>query len=164
MLEMKEIAFICNNATSRSLILLDELGRATSNEDGVAIAWAVAENLLAKGAMTFFVTHYPQLCQMSKVYPSVQNQHLKASMSGDGEGEILYSHKIASGPCDAASNYGVDMAVSCGWPSDVVKEVRFSCASRISWFLFFSHFILYFVSGSNHRNRTQGQADRSTIL
>mmetsp|Transcript_20164 Transcript_20164/g.41851 ORF Transcript_20164/g.41851 Transcript_20164/m.41851 type:complete len:226 (+) Transcript_20164:457-1134(+) len=124
MLEMKETAFICNNATSRSLILLDELGRATSNEDGVAIAWAVAESLLAKGAMTYFVTHYPQLCQMSRTYPSVQNQHLKASISGDGNGGIQYSHKIGSGPCDATSNYGVDMAISCGWPSDVVTEAR----------------------------------------
>ncbi len=123
MLEMKETAFICNNATSRSLILLDELGRATSNEDGVAIAWAVAENLLAKGAMTYFVTHYPQLCQMSKAYASVQNQHMKASISDDGEGRIRYSHKIGIGPCDATSNYGVDMAVSCGWPSDIVEEV-----------------------------------------
>ena len=124
MLEMKETAFICKNATSRSLILLDELGRATSNEDGVAIAWAVAENLVAKGAMTYFVTHYPQLCQMSKTYPSVQNQHLKASISDDGEGKIRYSHKIGRGPCDATSNYGVDMAVCCGWPADVVEEVR----------------------------------------
>merc|ERR1711865_147945 len=82
MLEMKETAFICNNANARSLVLLDELGRATSNEDGVAIAWAVAENLLAKGAMTYFVTHYPQICAMSRVYPAnVQNIHLKAAMS-----------------------------------------------------------------------------------
>lgn len=123
MLEMKETAFICNNATSRSLILLDELGRATSNEDGVAIAWAVAENLLAKGAMTFFVTHYPQMCQMSRIYPSVQNQHLKASISDDGDGVVHYSYKIGCGPCDANSNYGVNMAKACGWPSDVVKEV-----------------------------------------
>ena len=125
MLEMKETAFICRNATSRSLILLDELGRATSNEDGVAIAWAVAECLLAKGAMTYFVSHYPQLCQMSRIYPSVQNQHLQASISTNNEEtEILYSHKIASGPCQADSNYGIDMAISCGWPSDVLKEVR----------------------------------------
>ena len=126
MLEMKETAFICKNASSRSLILLDELGRATSNEDGVAIAWAVAENLLAKGALTFFVTHYPQLCQMSNAYASVQNQHMKASISDDGEGRIRYTHKIGIGPCDATSNCGVEMAASCGWPSDVVEEVSIS--------------------------------------
>lgn len=125
MLEMKETAFICKNATSRSLILLDELGRATSNEDGVAIAWAVAESLLATGALTYFVTHYPQLCQMSRVYPAVQNQHLKSSIDDDENGGIKYTHKIGAGPCDVTSSYGVDMAVSCGWPSDVVQEVRF---------------------------------------
>mmetsp|Transcript_54193 Transcript_54193/g.62615 ORF Transcript_54193/g.62615 Transcript_54193/m.62615 type:complete len:242 (+) Transcript_54193:31-756(+) len=124
MLEMKETAFICNNATSRSLILLDELGRATSNEDGVAIAWAVAESLLAKGAMTYFVTHYPQMCQMSRAYPAVQNQHLKAKISVDGNGIIEYSHKIGTGPCDVTSSYGVEMATSCGWPSDVVEQAR----------------------------------------
>ena len=125
MLEMKETAFICNNANARSLVLLDELGRATSNEDGVAIAWAVAENLLAKGAMTYFVTHYPQICAMSRVYPAnVQNIHLKAAMSTEtGNGIIEYSHKIVTGPCTVASSYGVEMATSCGWPSDVVDEV-----------------------------------------
>ena len=59
LLEMKETAFICNSTTDKSLFLLDELGRATSNEDGVAVAWAVSEYLLTKRAMTFFVTHYP---------------------------------------------------------------------------------------------------------
>ena len=74
MLEMKETAFILENATDRSLILIDELGRATSNEDGVAIAWAVSEFLLVRRAMTFFVTHYPQLSRLADVYPNVQNQ------------------------------------------------------------------------------------------
>ena len=59
LLEMKETAFICNSTTDKSLFLLDELGRATSNEDGVAVAWSVSEYLLTKRAMTFFVTHYP---------------------------------------------------------------------------------------------------------
>lgn len=123
MLEMKETAFICSNASDKSLVLLDELGRATSNEDGVTIAWAVSEFLLKKGAMTFFVTHYPQLCQLSQVYPSVQNQHLKASISTGGAGEIRYTHKLTSGPCTASPDYGVEMATSCGWPVDVVEDV-----------------------------------------
>ena len=67
MLEMKETAFICRNAGPKSLILIDELGRATSNEDGVAIAWSVSEFLLAKRAMTFFVTHYPQLVNLAEL-------------------------------------------------------------------------------------------------
>lgn len=121
---MKETAFICNNASSGSLILLDELGRATSNEDGVAIAWSVAESLLSKRAMTFFVSHYPQMCQMSRIYPAVQNQHLKATASEEGDGSILYSHKVANGPCKVTSNYGIEMAKSCGWPADLVAKVR----------------------------------------
>lgn len=126
MLEMKETAFICSNASAKSLILLDELGRATSNEDGVSIAWAFSEYLLTKKAMTFFVTHYPQLCRLSKVYPRVQNQHLEASISGVGITSISYSHKVSSGPCPVSANYGVEMASSCGWPTDVVELVSFT--------------------------------------
>lgn len=123
MLEMKETAFICNNASAGSLILLDELGRATSNEDGVSIAWAVSEFLLAKKSMTFFVTHYPQLCRLSNVYPAIQNQHLKSSVSGERDGGINYTHKVTPGPCTSAPDYGVEMASSCGWPLDVVDDV-----------------------------------------
>jgi DNA mismatch repair ATPase MutS len=123
MLEMKETAFICSNATEKSLVLLDELGRATSNEDGVGIAWAVSEFLLKKRAMTFFVTHYPQLCQLSQVYPSVQNQHLNASVSTKDTGDIRYTYKLTNGQCPATTDYGVEMAASCGWPEDVVNDV-----------------------------------------
>ena len=124
MLEMKETAFICNNATNRSLILIDELGRATSNEDGVAIAWAVSEFLLVKRAMTFFVTHYPHLSKLGSVYSNVQNQHLGASVPSNGSGDIKYSRKIQPGPCRMAADYGVEMAATCGWPADVVVDAR----------------------------------------
>jgi hypothetical protein len=123
MLEMKETAFICRNATHKSLILMDELGRATSNEDGVAIAWAVSEFLLVKRAFTFFVTHYPQLSSLADVYPNVQNQHLGATISAERSGEIRYTHKIMPGPCIMSTDYGVEMAATCGWPADIVKEV-----------------------------------------
>ena len=127
MLEMKEIAFICCNAGPKSLILIDELGRATSNEDGVAIAWSVSEFLLAKRAMTFFVTHYPQLAKLSEVYSGVQNQHMGASISMEQNGEVCYSHKVMPGPCSVSSDYGVEMSASCGWPDDVVQLVSASC-------------------------------------
>jgi len=124
MLEMKEAAFICKHSTAKSLILIDEIGRATSNEDGVAIAWAVSEHLLMKHVMTFFVTHYPQLSKLSLAYPAVQNQHMDSIISGDqGNTEICYTHKIRSGLCKVTSDYGVEMAPTCGWPGDVVKEV-----------------------------------------
>lgn len=129
MLEMKEAAFISKHATERSLILIDELGRATSNEDGVAIAWSVSEHLLANRVMTFFVTHYPQLSKLSLVYPAVQNQHMGSIVSGEGPVELCYTHKIRSGPCQTSSDYAVEMATTCGWPSAVVKEVSTTPAS-----------------------------------
>lgn len=112
LLEMKETAFICNSTTDKSLFLLDELGRATSNEDGVAVAWSVSEYLLTKRAMTFFVTHYPQLSKLAEVYPNVQNQHLGSQIcpSGNGDSSIHYSRKIMPGPCKSAGDYGVEMS------------------------------------------------------
>ena len=103
------------------MILIDELGRATSNEDGVAIAWSISEFLLVKRAMTFFVTHYPQLSKLAEIYPNVQNQHLSSAIDGD---EISYTHKIIPGSCKVASDYGVEMAQVCGWPMEIVQEVR----------------------------------------
>jgi len=128
MLEMKETAFICNNANRGSLVLLDELGRATSNEDGIAIAWAVSEYLIGKKAMTFFVSHYPQICRLDKIYPAVQNHHLAASVQTDSSTSITYTHKVTTGPCSISAEYGVEMANSCGWPVDVVADV-----SRGKW-------------------------------
>jgi DNA mismatch repair protein MSH4 len=124
MLEMKETALICNHATDGSLVLVDELGRATSNEDGVAIAWSVSEYLLKKGAMTFFVTHYPQLSRLGDIYPNVQNMHLEASVSRGSDGEIRYTHKVKAGRCKVSTDYGVELAAACGWPSDVLQNAR----------------------------------------
>eukprot|EP00804_Cyclotella_cryptica_P011454 CCRYP_016393-RB/>CCRYP_016393-RB protein AED:0.23 eAED:0.23 QI:109/1/1/1/0.6/0.5/6/1021/1134 len=127
LMEMKETAFICNSTTEKSLFLLDELGRATSNEDGVAVAWSVSEFLLTKKAMTFFVTHYPQISKLASVYSNVQNQHLGAHISSshnqDGS-NINYTHKILPGPCTASGDYGVEMSVSCGFPNDVIQNAR----------------------------------------
>ena len=128
---MKETAFICRNSTPKSLILIDELGRATSNEDGVALAWAVSEKLLKSNALTFFVTHYPQVTLMSNVYPTVQNFHLEASVGNGEDGEIFYTHKVGGGPCTVATSYGVDLAYACGWPGDVLGEV--SLESWLDW-------------------------------
>jgi DNA mismatch repair protein MSH4 len=145
MLEMKETAFICNSAGPKSLVLVDELGRATSNEDGVALAWSVAEYLLKKKAMTFFVTHFQQLTGLAGMYPSVQNIHLDAALSTEGR-EIKYTHRVQPGACRVPTDYGVALADSCGWPSEVVKEAQllemqartkmkaeFSCESATEW-------------------------------
>mmetsp|Transcript_947 Transcript_947/g.2314 ORF Transcript_947/g.2314 Transcript_947/m.2314 type:complete len:297 (-) Transcript_947:105-995(-) len=123
-MEMKDAASLCKVATSKSLILIDELGRATSNEDGVAIAWSVSEHMLTLGAMTFFVSHYPQLSRLADVYPRVQNQHMGAAISKDSLGDVRYSHKILPGTCGVTSDYGVEMALSCGWPENVVRKAH----------------------------------------
>ena len=128
MMEMKDAAFLCRSATSGSLILVDELGRATSNEDGLAIAWSVAEWLAGKGAVTFFVSHYPQLSTMSDVNSCVQNQHMDADINDDG---IRYTHKVGPGACPASSKYGIEMSQSCGWPVNVVRLVSIGVASFI---------------------------------
>jgi len=124
MQEMKETAFICNQCTDRSLVLIDELGRATSNEDGVAVAWSVSEFLLVKKALTFFVTHYTQLTRLADVYSNVQNQHLGIVINGSSDDEIQYTHKVLPGPCKASADYGIEMANTCGWPIDVIREAR----------------------------------------
>jgi len=122
LLEMKETAFICNTANERSLVLVDELGRATSNEDGVAMAWAFSEYLLKRKSMTFFVTHYPQLSRLRDIYPhAVQNVHL-ASTIQQAAGEIHYSHKLHAGACPVAKDYGVELAAACGWPDEVFQD------------------------------------------
>jgi DNA mismatch repair protein MSH4 len=123
MMEMKEMAFICNNVTPKSLVLIDELGRATSNEDGVALAWSVAEYILKKKAMTYFVTHFPKLTELADLYHSVQNIHLDASVSTDTR-EIKYSHCIKPGVCSAPTDYGVSLAGACGWPDEIVAQAR----------------------------------------
>ena len=146
--EMGETAYLCDSATARTLVLIDELGRATSNEDGVSIAWAVSEHLLTRGCPTFFVTHYSQLVSMANIYPErVQNQHLGAvivpgragrSEHADEEddilggndndivtqGEVRYSYKILPGHCTIAEDYGVEMASTCGWENSVVNMAR----------------------------------------
>jgi DNA mismatch repair protein MSH4 len=135
--EMKESSFICNNVTDKSLVLIDELGRATSNEDGVAIAWAIAEHLLVRRAFTFFVTHYPQLCKLSEIYPNVQNQHLGVLTTAQSN-EISYTHKILPGPCRSAADYGITMCTMCGWDKNAVHEVLlFQCS------LYFFSLVVY---------------------
>lgn len=124
MLEMKETAFICANASADSLILLDELGRATSNEDGVAIAWAVSEYLLSRRSLVFCVTHYPQLCMLAETYPTVQNVHLEANVSSVHGCGLSYTHKVKAGACTVSSEYGVELASYCGWTNDVQDRAR----------------------------------------
>jgi DNA mismatch repair protein MSH4 len=136
MLEMKETGYICDsvmNKKTRSLVLIDELGRATSNEDGVAIAWAVAEHLLnSASALTFFVTHYTGLSKLREMYGNVTNLTFGRVEETADKVSFVYDHKVVVGSCQIASSYGIDMAESCGWSKDVVTKARGIRASIMS--------------------------------
>eukprot|EP01038_Epipyxis_sp_PR26KG_P013442 gene13442-18022_t len=126
--EMKEIAYVLSNLTDRSLILIDELGRGTSNIDGMSIAFAIAESLIFSKAFTLFVTHYPQLTQLAQLYSNVKNEHLKTIVNhahGKENGVqnigVKFLHKVGEGACDMSSGYGILMADICGFPKSITE-------------------------------------------
>jgi len=112
MVEMTEAANILHNATSQSLVLMDEIGRGTSTFDGLSLAWACAEHLTRdNSAMCLFATHYFELTQLADRFPSVQNIHLDAV---EHEGNIVFMHKAKSGP--ASKSHGLQVARLAGLP------------------------------------------------
>jgi DNA mismatch repair protein MutS len=127
MVEMIETANILNNATSRSLILLDEIGRGTSTFDGLSIAWAVAEYLHEKEevkARTLFATHYHELTELALTLKRIKNYHISVKEWKD---EIIFLRKILPGPSD--QSYGIHVAKLAGIPRSVIeraKEVLFN--------------------------------------
>jgi len=119
MVEMVETANILNNATERSLVILDEIGRGTSTFDGMALAWAVAERIVQMKTRTLFATHFHQLTDMTKLYHGVKNVHTLAKESGD---TIIFLHRIVDGGTDRS--YGVHVAALAGVPEQVVKRAK----------------------------------------
>jgi len=121
MVEMNEVANILNNATSRSLIVLDEIGRGTSTFDGLSIAWAVAEYILSDsiGARTLFATHYHQLNKLAKDYEGAKN--LRADVKEEG-GKIVFLYKIRPGATD--KSYGIQVASLAGVPKEVLERAK----------------------------------------
>jgi DNA mismatch repair protein MutS len=117
MVEMSETANILNNITPRSLVILDEIGRGTSTYDGVSIAWAVAEYLLATEAKTLFATHYWELTELEKTTPGSVNYHAAVQEWND---EIVFLHKIAKGGADRS--YGIHVARLAGLPLSVIRR------------------------------------------
>lgn len=120
MVEMQETANILNNATSRSLIVLDEIGRGTSTFDGISIAWAVAEYLHdtpAVKAKTLFATHYHELTELALAMEGVQNYHIRVKESGK---RIVFLRKIAPGAAD--KSYGIHVGQLAGLPPEVVDR------------------------------------------
>jgi DNA mismatch repair protein MutS len=120
MVEMTETAAILNTATSRSLILLDEVGRGTSTYDGLAIAWAAIEYIHANTrAKTLFATHYHELTELADRLSGVKNYHVSVKESGGG---IVFLRKVEEGAAD--KSYGIEVAKLAGLPADVVNRAR----------------------------------------
>jgi DNA mismatch repair protein MutS len=120
MVEMTEAASILNTATPRSLVLLDEVGRGTATFDGLAIAWAVVERLLAHTrAKTLFATHYHELTELADLLPGVRNYHVSVKESGSN---IVFLRKVEPGSAD--KSYGIEVARLAGLPNTVIERAR----------------------------------------
>ena len=122
MVEMTEVAELLKNATSKSLLILDEIGRGTSTYDGMAIARAVLEYCADKkklGAKTLFATHYHEITALEGAIPGVENYHIAAKKKGD---DILFLRKIVRGGAD--QSYGIEVAKLAGVPGKVISRAR----------------------------------------
>jgi DNA mismatch repair protein MutS len=120
MVEMTEAANILNNATPRSLVILDEIGRGTSTYDGVSLAWGITEYLHDRiGCRTLFATHYHELAQLAERLPGLRNCNALVHEGPDG---IVFLHQIAPGSAD--KSYGIHVAERAGVPEEVLARAR----------------------------------------
>lgn len=127
MVEMNETSYILNNATEKSLIILDEIGRGTSTFDGISIAWAVAEYLVTRkkqdgvfsGPKTLFATHYHELTKLADIYTNVKNFNIAVKEWND---EVIFLYKILSGSTD--KSYGIHVARLAGLPFSVIERAK----------------------------------------
>jgi DNA mismatch repair protein MutS len=122
MVEMRETAEILAQASRRSLIILDEIGRGTSTFDGLSIAWAVAEYLHdtpGLGARTLFATHYHELADLARTRDGVRNGHFEAREWGE---EVLFLRRLVPG--EASRSYGIQVARLAGLPATVIERAR----------------------------------------
>jgi DNA mismatch repair protein MutS len=120
MVEMTEAANILHNATARSLILMDEIGRGTSTFDGLSLAWAMARHIATRlKSFTLFATHYFELTTLATEVEGCANVHLDATEHGDG---IVFLHAVKEGP--ANRSYGLQVAQLAGVPREVITQAR----------------------------------------
>ncbi|MDD5268044.1 MAG: DNA mismatch repair protein MutS [Methylococcales bacterium] len=120
MVEMSETANILHNATSKSLILMDEIGRGTSTFDGLSLAWACADHLARETkAFTLFATHYFELTTLADEQKAIHNVHLDAMEHGD---RIIFLHAVKEGP--ANQSYGLQVAALAGVPRSVIDKAK----------------------------------------
>ena len=119
MVEMVETAYILRNATDKSLVILDEIGRGTSTFDGMSIAWSVAEFLHDLGCKTLFATHYHELAELSKDKERVKNYNVCVKESDD---KIVFLRKLIEGA--ASHSYGIEVAKLAGIPGEVISSAK----------------------------------------
>ena len=118
--EMRELAYLNANITPRALVLVDELGKSTCHIDGISLAFAAAEWLLATKAITLYITHFPQLTLLSAMYPNARCVHMQTAESAG----ITFLHSVSDGPSAWQTGYGIEMARSCGFPPTLVKRAE----------------------------------------
>lgn len=120
LVEMHEAATIVNTSTSRSLILLDEVGRGTSTFDGISIAWALTEYLHSRiGAKTLFATHYHELNELADLFPRIKNFKVDVREYSD---KVIFLHKVLPGFAD--HSYGIQVAQMAGLPEEVTERAK----------------------------------------
>ncbi|XP_076014607.1 mutS protein homolog 4 [Genypterus blacodes] len=140
MLEMKEISYIIHNVSDRSLIIIDELGRGTSAEEGIGICHSVCEFLLSLKVFTLFATHFLELCQLQSLYGNVENQHMEVqhTRSGDtGAERVVYTYLLSRG-CSDERRYGLRAAEMTSLPPSIIQEAK-SVALKVSKQLLAKH-------------------------
>ena len=117
---MAETSAILHQASDRSLVLLDEIGRGTSTYDGVSIAWAVSEHLHnSAGCKTVFATHYHELTQLADELPAVRNFNVAVRESGE---DVVFLHRLQPGGADRS--YGIEVGRLAGLPASVIQRAR----------------------------------------
>jgi DNA mismatch repair protein MutS len=120
MVEMLETANILNNASDRSLVLMDEIGRGTSTYDGMSLAWAAASYIARElKAFTLFATHYFEITALAELVPGIANVHLDAT---EHQHNLVFLHTVKDGPADRS--YGLQVAALAGIPKAVISEAR----------------------------------------
>jgi DNA mismatch repair protein MutS len=120
MVEMTETANIINNASDRSLVILDEVGRGTSTYDGLSLAWAITEYIANKiKCRTLFATHYHQLTELAELLENVKNCNVAVR---EWAGEVVFLHKIIPGGTD--KSYGIHVAKLAGLPGEITERSK----------------------------------------
>ncbi|XP_028294468.1 mutS protein homolog 4 isoform X2 [Gouania willdenowi] len=140
MLEMKEVSYIVHNASDRSLIIIDELGRGTSAEEGIGICHSVCEVLLSLKAFTLFATHFLELCQLESLYPNVENKHMEVQhtrSSETGAENIVFTYMLNRG-CSDERHYGLRAAELTVLPKSIIQEAK-EIATKVSQQLLAQH-------------------------